>query len=293
MENIRGIAMMVTAMACFTGFDSVVKFVSTALPTGLVVTAFSTLAAVTFIGLSKFQGRPVFSPRALHPAVIGRSFCEFLTAIAVVLSVVYNDLSVVAAVLQATPITMTLGAVVLFGEKVGWRRWSMILIGFTGILIIVRPFGAEFDANILIAFAAMLSQSVRDLLSRRIPKTTGNLELATLGMLATIPSGLLIYMIGGTPEVLDLSKLWSIPALLILGTVGYLCITASVRLGDVAVVLPFRYTRLIFSIAIGMIFFAERPDLWTWIGAALVVGSGLYTLYREVQVSRAPNMIIE
>lgn len=286
MENIRGIAMMVTAVALFSCFDALVKFMSASLPIGLVLMSVSVFGALIFITLSKLNGQAAISKRALHPAVIGRCVCELLTAVCITLAVIHNDLSVFAAVLQATPITMTLVAVLFMGEQVGWRRWSMILLGFTGILIIVRPFAEGFDANVLLAFLAMLLQAGRDLFSRKVPKTTGNLELATYGMISTIPSGLIILALHGTPDVVDMSKIWMIPLLLGFGTLGYLCITASVRLGDVAVVLPFRYTRLIFSIAIGMAFFAERPDLWTWIGAATVVGSGLYTLYREMQVTR-------
>ncbi len=287
MENVRGIALMILAMATFTSFDALVKYTATGLPTGLVILTYSVLASLVFFALTKTKGEAIFSKNARHPAVIGRCVLELLTSMTVVIAVTRIDLSVLAAVLQATPITMTLGAVILFGEKVGWRRWSMILLGFTGILIIVRPFGADFDANVLIAFVAMLFQAMRDLLSRRVPQTIGNLQLATLGTMATLPSGFILLALNGSPETLDLTLIWSIPVLLVLGTVGYLCITASVRLGDVSVVLPFRYTRLIFAIAIGMVFFAERPDLWTWIGATLVVGSGLYTLYREMQVSRA------
>lgn len=276
---------MVIAMASYTSYDALIKHLSQSLPIGTVVLTYSVLATLFFYTLSRIKGQPVFSKAALHPAVLGRSVLELLTTLTVVVAVTRIDLSVLAAVLQATPITMTLAAVVLFGENVGWRRWSMILIGFTGILIIVRPFGAEFDANVLIAFLGMLFQALRDLTSRRVPKSTGNLQLATLGMMATLPSGLILMAVNGSPAHVDPSSYWFLPLLLVLGTVGYVCITASVRLGDVSVVLPFRYTRLVFAIAIGMVVFGERPDLWTWVGAVLVVGSGLYTLYREMKVS--------
>jgi drug/metabolite transporter (DMT)-like permease len=185
------------------------------------------------------------------------------------------------AAITHLPLAVTLGAVVVFGEQVGWRRWLAIAAGFIGVLIIVRPGVAGFNQYSLLALCAVMFCAVRDLATKRIPKEIPSLFITLLTTVSVGTAGaVLLHPLGGwTPMSPRTMALLVVAAILL--PIGYNCIILSLRIGDISAVAPSRYAALIWATLIGYAVFGEVPDAAMIIGAAIIVGSGLYALYRE------------
>jgi drug/metabolite transporter (DMT)-like permease len=196
-------------------------------------------------------------------------------------------LSLVTAIGQAGPIVTTLGAALFLVEPVGWRRWSAVAVGLCGVLLILRPGSAAFEPAMILSALAICCVAARDLATRRAPAVLSIMQLNFWGYFMTLPSGVLLMAINGKAPVLPGLLDWAyIGASLVLGVVFYFTLTLALRLGESSVVVPFRYTRLIFALALAAAVFGERPDMLMLVGIALVTVSGLYTLLREARLRR-------
>ncbi len=278
---------MILAMAGFTVEDMFVKQLSASLPVGQVLFSLGIGSALIFAVMTLSKGHALFARAAWGRLPLWRMASEAIAAAAFVISLWLLDLSVVAAVFQVTPLTITMGAALFLGEDVGWRRWTAISLGFLGVLLIIRPGFEGFDPNVIFVLISVLGVTVRDLVTRRMDTGVATSVIAFQGFAAVIPAGfLLLLMTGGQPVGLE-----SIHWLMLLGTVGagalgYYALIQSTRVADAAVVTPFRYTRLLFALLIGVIVFQERPDLLTLSGAALIIATGLYTFFRERRMAQ-------
>jgi drug/metabolite transporter (DMT)-like permease len=202
------------------------------------------------------------------------------------LGITLTPLSNASAILQASPLFVTLGAALFFGEQVGWRRWSAIAVGFAGVLIVLRPGLEGFTPASIFTLIGTLGFAARDLGTRAAPKSLSNLHLATYGFAVLVPTGLVLGLFTGPIPPLDARSVAFVGAATLFGIAGYYSITAAMRLGEVGVVTPFRYTRLLFAIILGMAIFGERPDAMTLLGGAVIVASGLYTILRSTRQRR-------
>ncbi|MFD2174165.1 DMT family transporter [Rhodobacter lacus] len=280
-ENLRGSLLMVAAMAGFALEDMCVKALSRHMPVGEVLALMGLGGTVIFAALALRNGDRLFSRDLLNPAVIGRNFGELVGTLSFVCAIAFTPLAEASAILQATPLAVTLGAALFLGETVGWRRWSAILVGFIGVLVVIRPGTAGFSVLSLFAVVAVIGLAARDVITRRVPRSITSMQLATYGFATCIPAGAALLVLQGPPVPLSPGDLAQLGAALVVGTAGYYALIAAMRIGEVAVITPFRYTRLIFAVAIGWTVFAEHPDQWTLIGGLIIVASGLYTLARE------------
>jgi drug/metabolite transporter (DMT)-like permease len=184
------------------------------------------------------------------------------------------------------PLAVTLGAALFMGERVGWRRWTAITVGFAGVLVVLRPWSDGWHPSALWVVVTVMALALRDLASRRVPAAASNLQVSVWGLLSVAGLGLAVMAVTGQAGLPPPAGwLWLLGAL-VFGTAGYWAVTAATRVGAVGVVSPFRYTRLVFAIAVGVAVFAEPVDAWTLAGAALIVGSGLYALLRQAALSR-------
>ncbi|MDF2139929.1 DMT family transporter [Paenirhodobacter sp. CAU 1674] len=285
MENLRGSILMVVAMAGFALEDMFVKSLSTRLAVGEVLALLGAGGTVIFAALALWRRDRLFSGDLFSRPVIVRNLGELVGTLAFVSAIAFTPLAQASAILQATPLAVTLGAALFLGEKVGWRRWSAIVIGFIGVMIVIRPGTEGFSVLSLLAVVAVIGLAVRDVATRRVPKTIASMQLATYGFATIIPAGLLMTALDPAgfvpPSPLDLAQ---IAGALLFGTGGYYALIAAMRLGEVSVITPFRYTRLIFALIIGWAVFSESVDRYTLIGGAVIVGSGLYTLWRQARL---------
>ncbi|MCA8870151.1 MAG: DMT family transporter [Rhodobacteraceae bacterium] len=281
MENIRGIGLMVLAMAGFALADMFIKSVSSHIPVGEILLFIGTGGTLFFAAMAGRNGEAVVSRDLFSGLILLRTLGEMAGTFGFVTALVLIPISTASAILQATPLAVTLGAALFMGEAVGWRRVSAIVVGFVGVLIIIRPGLEAFQPASLFAVLAVAGLSLRDLATRAAPRGFSTLRLGTYGFAALVPTGAVLLLLG-EPLVLPDPGEWLFLALaLMFDMAGYHALTHAMRMGDVAIVTPFRYARLLFAIIIGILVFGERLDLATIAGSLIVILSGLYTFARE------------
>ena len=188
-------------------------------------------------------------------------------------------------VFAITPLIVVLGAAVIFGEKVGLVRWLLILLGFVGVLVILRPGVAGFDALSLLTVAAMIGFAGRDLATRAAPPALSNAQLGVVGFIMLALSGLVILAVSGGASLPGAKTLGLIAGAALFGISAYAALTSAMRTGAVSVVTPFRYTRLLFAMVLGMALFGERPDAATLLGSAIIVGCGVLILTQNRRIT--------
>jgi drug/metabolite transporter (DMT)-like permease len=288
MNNLRGIVLMVLAMAGFAVEDAFIKLLAAngaglgaGLSVGQILVLLAIGGTVIYAAWAIKDGVSLVSKQFMHPAVLTRNGTEMLGTWGFVTGIATIPLATVTTVLQAAPLLVTMGAALIFGEQVGWRRWLAIGVGFTGMLLVVRPGVGVFDANVLWAVLGVAGLSARDLATRRIPKTIPTLQLSAWGFASVgVLGGLL--MITNDNWVVPTATQWLfLGGAISVGAFAYWAITEATRVGEISAVAPFRYSRLIFALVIGTVIFAEVPDVVTLGGAALIMGSGIYAFYRE------------
>ena len=271
-------------MAGFAIEDMLIKYIALEMPTGQFLMLIGAGGALIFTLMAWRQGQAVLSADFLRPTIIIRNLGEVIGTLGFVTALVLTPLSSASAILQATPLAVTLGAALFLREAVGWRRWSAILIGFCGVVAVIRPGLEGFQPASLFAVLGVIGLATRDVATRATPATISSLVLSAHGFGMLVPAGAFLLWISGGAVAPSAQGYGLLFAALIIGVSAYYALTLSMRLGDVAVVTPFRYVRLVFALFIGVTVFHEQPDAWTLGGAAIIILSGLYTFFRERQL---------
>jgi drug/metabolite transporter (DMT)-like permease len=285
-ENLRGILLMCASMAAFTINDTFMKSVTQTLPLfqtiglrGLVAVAGLTLMA---LATGAFRFRPNRRDAGL---ILLRSFADMAATVFFLTALLHMPLANLSAILQALPLLITLGAALVYGDKIGWRRMTAILVGLIGVLIIIRPGTAGFDRWSLFGIASVACVVVRDLSVRPLQ---GQVPSAVVALGAAVAVALMgwtgtVFQGWHPPTEWELARVVGAGLFLI---VGYLTSVMAMRHGDIGLVAPFRYTSLLWAIALGFLIFGNLPDGWTLIGAVIVIAAGLFTLWRERKLRR-------
>ena len=279
--NARGALYMVIAMAAFTCNDALVKSVTHAMNTGQILFVRGLMTSILVLFIARWMGALGSWRIIFQPAVAFRLAAEILASLAYVSALGAMPLANTSAILQSLPLAVTLGAALFLGEQVGWRRWLAIAAGFAGVLIIIRPGPEGFSMAAIYVIASVVGAAARDLATRKIPNEIPSIFISAVTAVAitTVGGAMIVPMGGWQPVPLDVLARLALSSALLL--VGYQTIVSAMRLGEISFIAPFRYTSLIWAIAIGFVFFGELPDLWMTIGVAIIVASGLYTFYRE------------
>ncbi|WP_392337325.1 DMT family transporter [Loktanella salsilacus] len=288
MDNLRGSILMVLAMLGFALEDMFMKQMANALPTGQILAMLGFGGGLIFAIVCWVQGQTLLARDVLHPMVLLRNFGEVFGTVGYVSAVILTPISSASAIFQATPLFVTLGAALFLQESVGWRRWVAIAVGFCGVLLIIRPGLDSFQPASLFAVQGVIFLGIRDLATRRIPRSISSMRLSTYAFAVIVPTGLvLMAVMGDSFAVPSGTDSWRIAGSIAAGVLGYYALVTATRLGDMSHIAPFRYSRLVFALIVGTTVFGERPDLATLIGAAIIVGSGTYAAIREGQRRRA------
>ncbi|MWB79860.1 EamA family transporter [Pseudooceanicola sp. 216_PA32_1] len=289
-DNMRGAFLMMGSMALFTLNYAVVKSLAAELPVTQIVVlrglVTSLAAGLLAWRMGAFGARLGRRNRRL---ILLRTAAEIVSAYFFLQALVNLPLANVSAVMQSAPLSVTLAAALFLAEPVGWKRLSAILAGFVGVLLILRPGGEGFNIFALYSLAAVAFVTLRDLTTRRLSRDVPSMvvTLATaVGVTLAFSAASLATDWG--PVGTGQGVLIGLAALLL--TAAYLCSISAMRVGDVSFVAPFRYTSMLWALVLGFAVFGQWPDWITLAGAALVVGSGLFTLYRERQLGRAPRV---
>lgn len=287
MNNVNGILLIIGSMAAFSLEDMFIKHLSISVSTGQIMIVLGLFCGLVFVLMSLATRKRIFDPVAWQPLPLARAGAEAVGALTFVTALSLVELSTVAAVFQAMPLAVTMGAALFLGEHVGWRRWSAIGIGFVGVLMIIRPGLEGFEPESLFVVATVIAIAARDLLTRKLDVRVPSSVVALQAYVAVALAGVALMVFSAQPVVpLQAVQVGPYLGAIGFGVLGYYGIVTAMRIGEASALTPFRYTRLVFSIAAGMLMFGERPDAMTIAGASLIIGSGMYTFIRERRLAR-------
>jgi len=272
---------MILAMAGFAFEDLFIKTLSAHLPVSEIIIILGSTGSIIFLIIALLQRAPIIHKDLLNRYVITRTVLELFGALFFVIAIALTPLSSASAILQITPLLVTIGAAVFFRENVGWRRWTAVLIGFIGVLLILRPgFGSFMPASIFALLGAMFLAG-RDLATRAMEVKLPSVTIALYAFLAFGISGIFIMPFNSAMIALTSTDIMYFIGASVFGVIAYYSLVIASRIGEMSVISPFRYSRIVFAMLLSIIVLKENPDSLTLIGATIIVVSGLYTFLRE------------
>ncbi len=283
-NNFIGSLWMVLSMAAFTIEDSLLKAAAQTIPLGQILIVFGIFGAIIFAIIAKLNNETLYTPEVISKPMRIRAVFEICGRLFFILAVTLTPLSSATAILQTTPLVVVAGAAILFKEKVGWRRWTAIFIGLIGVIIILQPGTQSFSALSILAVIGMLGLAGRDLASRAAPQSLSASILGFYGFLSVIIAGILFSLWDSKNYIYpDATALLYLTGVILIGVIAYSSLMKAMRTGDVSAVTLFRYTRLLFGVGVGVLFFKETLSFSMITGCALIVISGLFIMFRGRQ----------
>lgn len=284
-QNLRGAALMTAGMFGFAVNDTITKSFAGELELGQLLLIRGLIATTLVFVLAHALGHMRPPTLALRPLMIVRSLGEVAATFLFLTALFHIPIANVSAIMQVLPLALTLFAALLFGEQVGWRRMTAVTIGLAGVLIIIRPGLEGFSIYSIYVLGAVGACVVRDLATRQM-------GLGFPALFVTLVTSVFVTIMGGGLALIEpwrpvtATHLALIAASSLFLLVGYYFTVVAMRTGDIGFVSPFRYSVLLFSIIGGIVAYREYPDLITYAGSAIIVATGIYTLYRERVVRR-------
>jgi drug/metabolite transporter (DMT)-like permease len=285
-DNLRGALLMNMAMLVFTVNDACMKAVTQSMPLFQAITlrGLMATAGLLVLGLTTRQLR--LWPGLRNAKIIAvRSLAEIAGTVLFLAALMHMPLANLSAIMQSLPLAVTLASAVVFRDAIGWRRMTAIVIGFIGVLIIIRPGTAGFDVWSVMGLGSVAAVVVRDLAARSLSKDVPSMTVAFWAAGSVTIMGLIGVVFQGWQDVTP----WHLALLAIAALnliVGYQTVVMMMRVGEIGFISPFRYMSLIWAILLGWLAFSTLPDAMTILGASLVVATGLFTVYRERRVAR-------
>ena len=273
---------MTLSMGGFAVEDLFLKILSETVPVSQILIYVGILAAVLLSIVSKIKRIPILRNDIYgNKLFITRSFADMIAAVLIVTAISLMPLSTVSSILQTVPLFITFGVVLIFKESVGWRRWSAVSIGFVGVILILKPGLSSFHLSSLIALLGVAFLALRDIVTRKISKDIHSITVSLYAFILTTVGGIISIPFFGNFVTLTITQWFVVLTITLFGCFSYLMLVLATRRGDMSVISPFRYTRLIFALILAILFLKERPDNLTLFGATIIVASGYYTLWRE------------
>ncbi|KPB00944.1 DMT family transporter [Ahrensia marina] len=289
--NYKAAAFMALAMSGFIINDVIVKTLTDEINYGQVMFVRGLMMVVLLAALIAYKKHSITIKQIKSGPMLLRVSLEAVATTFFLIGFSNLPVANASAIMQALPLAVTLGAYLFLKEPVGWRRLSAILIGLVGVLIIIRPGLEGFNIYSLAILTVVILAAGRDIVTRLLDRDISPFYVSLLAAIAvTVLGAVLIVPFGG----------WRPMNLHIFGTlmlaagflfVGYHFIVLAMRDGDIATVAPFRYAALLWAVILGYLVFDDLPDLWTVIGSIIVVGSGLYAIFREHQRNKSIKVI--
>lgn len=280
-DNLRGALYMNLSMFAFTVNDAIMKSLTHSLPLYQTIALRGMVAVLGLILLARATGGLRLPPTRHDRALIAlRSLADVAATILFLTALKHMPLATLSAVMQVTPLAVTLGAALYYKDRIGWRRMLAIIIGFLGVMLIIRPGMEGFSIWSILGLCSVATVVVRDLSVRRLSANVPSLVVALGAGSAVMVMGLIGSSIEGWQAMTAFQTLQLLGAGCMV-IVGYICSVSAMRIGDIGFIAPFRYTSLLWAIILGWVFFATFPDFYALIGAAIVVATGIYTLLRE------------
>jgi len=291
-ENLRGITLMIVARVMFAASDTFTKLATEAVPATEVVLLRNSLALPIVLVMAWQLGGLRHLGAIRDPKMFWRSVLEGIGLVAFVIALPHVTLGQSTVILLTVPIILVALSAIVFKEDVGWRRWTAIVVGFAGVFMVAGPLGGTPNAYLLLTQITALTWAVRDLITSRIvgriPSVTISLFALVVGGMVAVPGAALEDWHGfGARETFYL-----VGAGVFVAAANLLYISA-LRTGAISVVAPFRYTAAIWGVLLGFLVWGDIPDIWGFVGTFFIIGSGLYTFYRELEVAKGLRRTIE
>lgn len=285
-QRLIGIALMCGTVALFACLDTTAKYLNTEMDPFQIAWGRYTSAFV----LTLFVSNPVSRPELLKT---GSLKLQILRSLLLVASTVLNFLALrwmqldeVLSIIFTFPFIVAMASIPLLGERIGWRRWSAICFGFCGVLVITRPGFAAVQPAALFSLAATTCYGFYAVITRIVSRTDSN----QTSLFYTNLVGALV-MLPIVPFVWQSPGHWTTVTLMlmtgVLGSLGHFLLISGHKLAPASVLAPFIYTQLIWVVILGYLVFDHVPNVWTMAGASMVVGSGLYMIWRERKLGRS------
>jgi drug/metabolite transporter (DMT)-like permease len=286
-DNISGILLMVVARIMFAISDSFTKLTGEGtLPPTQVLTLRNVVALPIVLLIAwRLGGLGHFGTALRNPPLLWRSIVEGVGLLTFIIALPHVTLGQSTVLLLTMPIILVALSAIIFKEDVGWRRWTAILVGFAGVFLVAGPIGGTFNIYLLLTLVTAVTWAVRDLITSRI---VGHIPSATVTLFATL-AGLAVGIPGAAVE--EWQPLGATDALYLLAAGSFVAAAnflyiSALRTGAVSVVAPFRYTGAVWGILLGFLIWGDIPDFWGFVGTFFIIGSGLYTFFRELELAR-------
>jgi len=289
-DNMRGALLMALSMTAFTVNDTLMKLASDEVAFHQSIFYRGVMITVGLLLMGLYQRRLTFRVSRRDGWLIAlRSLAEVLGTWWFLTALYQMPIANLSAILQSLPLTVTLAAVLVFREPVGWKRLSAILVGFVGVILIVQPGTSGFSTYSLWGVAAVIAVTVRDLSSRRLSRDVPSL-LVALGAAVGVSAYALLFSVGEVWPPLTFASGAKLFFAALCLMAGYISAVSAMRVGEIGFVAPFRYISLLVALILGLLVFGDWPNTLTLTGAAIVVATGLFTLYRERMLRRRAKL---
>jgi drug/metabolite transporter (DMT)-like permease len=278
--NRLGIRLMMLSMACFIANDALVKFVSQSMPSGQLI-LLRGLMATALIGVYMYATGAVVRPRQLTTGWVAvRATLDAAATFAYLLSLFHLPIANATAINMATPLFITVLAVVWLGARLGPWRWGATLAGFGGVLLVIQPSADGFNAFAWLCLFGTFLHALRDFVTPRIAVAVPSIAITLATAAAVTGVATVVTLLQGWEPVTG-RQLALLAVAAVFLAAGYHLIIRATRTGDLAVVAPFRYSGLLMAVALGWVVWGDVPNLLAWFGIALVIAAGLYLLRHE------------
>lgn len=275
--NRRGVLAISAGMASFVANDALVKYVSETLPAAQLIFLRGLMASVLLLAIAHAMGATRRLADVADRRVLARAGLDTVGTVTYLVSLFHIPLANAVAINMATPLVITLLAVVVVRERVTAGRWLALAVGFTGVLLVVQPRGSEFSGYALLCLAGTLLHASRDFATRFIDQTIPSV-LVTLStaVAVTLFTGAWSLFDGWAPLAPSQLGLLAVASVFLSG--GYFLFTVAMRAGEMSLIAPFRYSGLLFGIVLGYVVWGHVPNAPAWAGIALLLGAGLWVM---------------
>lgn len=286
-SNLKGIAFALGGFAIFSTHDAVIKFLGVDYAPFQIL-FFSVLLSFPFATLMLMSDKEADTLRPHNPRWVAlRTIAMVATSASAFYAFSVLPLAQVYAFIFAAPMLITVLSIPILGERVGVHRWAAVVLGLAGVMIVLRPGAEPFTAGHIAGLIAAAGHAVVSVITRKI----GKQERAAVLMLYPMMTNIILMgcILPFVYKPMPTEHLGLLAIVAFLGFTGGLCVIGAYRFGDAAIVAPMQYSQIIWGSVFGFLFFAEIPDLATGVGAAIIIGAGLYVVVRESLAGTSEN----
>jgi drug/metabolite transporter (DMT)-like permease len=274
-NNREAILAMLAGAASIVANDALIKLASQSMPAFQVIFVRAAFATAMLFGIGLLMRMPLRADHVMNGRVLLRSGLDVLASVTFVIGIAHMQLANASAIYMATPLMVMVAAVLLFAERVSARRWMAIMAGFAGVLLVVQPASAAFNAWSLLMLASAAFTAGRDLVTRSVRAEIPSLVMTLITMILLVACSA-AWGVVEMWQALTVRQVAMLALASIFMSSAFFFMTVAMRKGEIGVIAPFRYSTLIFSATLGYVVWGDIPNAVAWCGMALIVGAGIY-----------------